>query len=69
MGMADYRLYFTDEHGHIRRALEFVCDDDAEAIQRAEQHVDSLDMELWQRDRVVAKLPGQHKRPASPARA
>jgi hypothetical protein len=69
MGMADYRLYFMDEQGHIRRALEFVCDDDAEAIQRAEQHVDGLDLELWQRDRVVAKLPGQPKQPTSPTRA
>lgn len=47
MRMADYRLYFLDLTGHVRSALEFMCEDDREAVSRANEHADDRPMELW----------------------
>jgi len=33
------------------------CGDDRAAIESAKQLVDGHDIELWQRDRMIAKLP------------
>lgn len=55
--MADYRLYFLDDLNHIRHAVEFECECDAEAIEAVEQHRDGRAMELWQRSRLVKKIP------------
>jgi hypothetical protein len=55
--MLDYRLYFVDPEGHIVRApIEFDSASDEEAVAAAQQHHDGLDMELWQRRRLVAKI-------------
>jgi hypothetical protein len=54
--MPDYRLYFLDSDGHIKRAVELHCASDAEAIAAVEQHRDGRAMELWDRARVVRKF-------------
>ena len=52
----DYRLYFFDDRGHIRHALEFECASDDEALEVVEQHRDGRDMELWHRARFIRKF-------------
>jgi hypothetical protein len=53
VGGVEYRLYFLDDLGHIRRAVDLECDGDAAAIQAVEKHRDGMAMELWRRDHVV----------------
>jgi hypothetical protein len=52
--MADYRAYIVDEDGHFVRAVELVCSDDDTAKEYAKQLAG--DIELWQQQRLVAKL-------------
>lgn len=52
--MADYRAYLVGADGHIFKAVDLVCADDAEAIEKAMQLMDGHDIELWQLDRKVA---------------
>jgi hypothetical protein len=54
--MEGYRLYFLDDHGHIRHAKDLSCSSDQAAIEMVEQHRDGSDMELWQRDRLVKAI-------------
>ena len=53
----DYRLFILSEVNHIVRALEFEAEDDAAALEHAEQHRDGADMELWNRNRFVQLIP------------
>ena len=55
--MADYRLYFLDDDRRIKSAVEFRCDDDAEATIKAKTYRDGRDLELWAGVRMVATLP------------
>ena len=59
--MADYRLYFMDPAGHIRKAVEFECADEKAALNLAEEHRrkgrHAHGMELWQRTRLIHKFP------------
>lgn len=53
-----YRCYFTDADDRIRSVEVVACDDDAEAMLRAEQLLASSEhrtAELWQGPRLVAK--------------
>jgi hypothetical protein len=56
--MVGYRLYFLDENGHIRSALEADCADDDTALAWAAEQLDGRAVELWRGSRLVAKLPG-----------
>ncbi len=53
----DYRLYFLDTEGHVRRRIDLECEDDEAAVEVAETHADGMAMELWRRERVVRKFP------------
>ena len=54
--MAGYRLYFlVDEH--IKHAVTFECDTDAEAISAVDDHADGRAMELWSGARMVRRFP------------
>jgi hypothetical protein len=57
--MPEYRVYIIGSDGHFHSAVPLECADDDEAMERAEQLVDGHDVELWQRDRKIAKF--QHK--------
>jgi len=59
--MAHYRAYKIDAEGHIWKAVDLVVKDDAEAIEEAKRLVNGNDVELWQRDRKIARL----KKPAA----
>jgi hypothetical protein len=54
--MTDFRLYVIGSDGHFVRAIHLDCPDDSAAIELAKQHIGSDDMELWQRDRLIAKF-------------
>jgi hypothetical protein len=58
--MPAYRIYFIDRANHISRPSEIVeCADDQEAIKKAEQLVEGQDLELWERDRFIMRIPSQ----------
>jgi hypothetical protein len=57
--MPDYRVYVIGPDGHFKRAIQLECPDDNAAIESAKQFIDGADIELWQRDRKIAKF--EHK--------
>jgi hypothetical protein len=57
--MSDYRAFIIGSDCRIQKSIELDCADDAEAIEKAKQFVDGHDIELWQRERRVAKF--EHK--------
>ena len=61
--MAEYRLYFLAEAGHIRGAVDLECNDDGEAIRRAEGHSDGRAKELWRGPHRVTTLPARSSAP------
>ena len=54
--MTDYRVYVMGTDGHIANAILLDCVDDNAAIESAKQLVNGRDLELWQRDRLIAKF-------------
>lgn len=57
--MSNYRAYIVGSDGsdgHFHSAKVVVADDDAQALQIAEQLVDAHEVELWQLDRKVGVL-------------
>jgi hypothetical protein len=62
--MRDYRLYLLDSTGHIRRAVELACDDDEDAVARADAARQGLPAELWQRARFLRVFEGSRPRSA-----
>lgn len=54
--MPDYRAYLVGKDGHFFKSVPVEALDDAAAIAAARQLVDGYDIELWQRDRKVAKF-------------
>ena len=54
--MPTYRICFIDQ-GHIKRPEQIIeCDDEYEAIKKAQQVVDGHDVELWDGHRLVVRL-------------
>ena len=60
--MPDYRLFTIGIDGHFIK-VDFLTNhaDDATAIEAAKQLVDGRDLELWDRDRLVAKIARSSK--------
>jgi hypothetical protein len=54
--MPHYRAYIIGWDGHFQNAVELDCADDKAAMESAKQFVDGHDVELWQRDRMIAKF-------------
>lgn len=54
--MSYYRLYYLNQLGHIRQAVDWECDGDRSALAMAEQRADGRAMELWSGDRRVAEF-------------
>jgi hypothetical protein len=52
--MPRYRLDFLDRTGSIRRSFELQCEDDDDAMGRAQEHDGNGNMELWEEGRRVA---------------
>ena len=45
--MPQYRLYFLDALGHIKRRVELDCRDDCEAIAHTNKHPIGDGIDLW----------------------
>jgi hypothetical protein len=58
--MSDYRVYVIGD-GHFVRAIQLNCSDDKAAIESAKQFIDGHDIELWQRDRWIARFDPRAK--------
>lgn len=53
-----YRLYFVDTDGQISKPAEIIeATDDKEAMHKARQYIDGVDLELWDEARLVARFP------------
>jgi len=52
----EYRAYSVDDDGHIAHSNVFVAANDDAAFEHARQFVNGHDVELWSRDRLVARL-------------
>ena len=59
--MSDYRIYVIGDDGHFVRAIQLDCRDDHAAIESAKQFIDGHDIELWQRDRRIARFDSRPK--------
>jgi hypothetical protein len=59
--MQDYRVYVIGEDGHFIRSIDLVCADDDAAIAAAKQLIERYDLELWQRDRRIARFYAKPK--------
>jgi len=54
--MQHYRVYFIGQGDHFIKSIDLSCADDSAAIESAKQLIDGHDLELWQRDRRVARF-------------
>jgi hypothetical protein len=55
--MPNYRIYALDAYGQIYRPSEIItCETDEEAVEKAKSLADGRALELWQRDRRVARI-------------
>jgi hypothetical protein len=59
--MPEYRIYIVGSDGHFFNSVPLECADDSEAADQAKQLVDGHDVELWQRDRKVARFDHKPK--------
>ncbi len=59
--MQEYRIYIIGSDGHFHNSLPLECADDDTAIERARQFVNGHDVELWQRDRKIARFDHKPK--------
>jgi hypothetical protein len=55
--MAEYRLYCLDEGGGFSKVHEIHALDDADAEAKARSLRLGVACELWEKDRLVAKIP------------
>lgn len=61
--MAHYIAYLIGRDSHLMKAVDLICVDDEDAIKCAQPMVDGHGVELWQRDRRVAKFDGKSDKP------
>jgi hypothetical protein len=54
--MPYYRVYIVGRDGRFDGSVELDCADDKAATESARQFLNGHDVELWQRDRRVAKF-------------
>jgi hypothetical protein len=59
--MPDYRAYLIGTDGHYFKSVVLDALDDTGAIAAARQLVDGHDVELWQRDRKIAKFDSKQE--------
>ena len=52
----DYRAYIVSENGHFVGVHEIEAPDDDAALQEAKRYVDGLAIEVWHRERYVARI-------------
>ena len=59
--MAEYRVYLIDSDDRFYDVVPLICADDHEAMEKAKQLADGHDVELWQRDRRIARFDSKSK--------
>ena len=57
--MQHYKIYLIGKDGRFFKAIDIGCEDDAAAVAEAKTLVDGHDLELWQRDRRIARFDGK----------
>ena len=56
--MPTYGVYFIDRENHISRPPEVIeCADDQEATDKVLGFIDGRDVEVWEANRLVVRLP------------
>jgi hypothetical protein len=56
--LPSYRIYFLNSEGHVDGPPIVIAGaNDEEARQTAKQYIDGKDIELWDGERMVAKIP------------
>jgi hypothetical protein len=57
--MPKYRIFTVGRDAHFSGVPQTVeCADDKEAVEKAMQLANGLDLEIWDHERMVARLPG-----------
>ena len=59
--MPGYRAYIIGTDGHFIKAVDLDCQNDTAAFESAKQLVSGFDVELWQRDRRIARFDTRPK--------
>jgi len=59
--ISEYHLYLINDLGHVRGRFVLQCRSDDDALSMVERHRDGRDMELWQGERLVRRLPHAEK--------
>jgi hypothetical protein len=59
--MPEYLAYMVGSDGHFHSSVPLECANDTEAMKQAEQLADGHDVELWQRDRKIARFDQKPK--------
>lgn len=59
--MSEYRAYYLNEKDHFVGVSVLNCPDDPAAIAEAKKLLDGRDIELWQLNRMVARLSRETK--------
>lgn len=59
--MAEYRAYLVGKDDHFENVRVLDCPDDDTAIAEAKKLLNGVDIELWQRDRMVVRLDRKKK--------
>jgi hypothetical protein len=54
--MPSYRFFLVGKDEHYLNVHVFDCGDDGEAIEQGWHYVDGLDVEIWDRARLVKRL-------------
>jgi len=56
--MSEYRIYMLTPDEHIASPPEVIsCSSDDDALHQAQDRVGTTDVELWNGERLVARLP------------
>jgi hypothetical protein len=59
--MQHYRVYVIGMDGRFIRSIDLSCEDDNAAIAATKPLIDGHDLELWQRDRRIARFDSKHE--------
>ncbi len=54
--MPHYRIYFLNDKGRIRHAVDIECPTDDDALRVVQERKDGRAMELWEGARKVAEI-------------
>jgi hypothetical protein len=59
--MHQYRLYTFRDDGHFSGVQRIECANEREAVKQARRLANRQDGEVWERDRLIARLPERQK--------